>query len=56
VELREVATEEDAVEVVDLMRQTLLDEFLDGEGVLDFRRAGGKSKQVLWGVMRCPCY
>jgi DNA helicase MCM8 len=46
VELREVATEEDALEVVDLMRHTLLDEFLDGSGMLDFRRAGGKSKQV----------
>ncbi len=45
-ELRDVASEEDATEVVELMRHTLLDEFLDGEGVLDFRRAGGKSKQV----------
>lgn len=45
-DLREEATEEDAVEVVELMRHTLLDEFLDGEGMLDFRRAGGKSKQV----------
>jgi len=54
VELREVATEEDALEVVELMRQTLLDEFLDGSGMLDFRRSGGKSKQV-WVVTRF-CY
>ena len=46
-DLREEASEEDAVEVVELMRHTLLDEFLDGEGMLDFRRAGGKSKQVM---------
>ena len=47
VDLREEASEEDALEVVELMRHTLLDEFLDGEGMLDFRRAGGKSKQVM---------
>ena len=46
VELREVATEADAADVVDLMRQTLFDEFVDEAGLLDFRRAGGKSKPV----------
>ena len=46
VELRDVATEADALDVVDIMKATLYDEFVDETGVLDFRRAGGKSKQV----------
>ena len=46
VELRAVATVADAGDVVDLMRQTLFDEFVDEAGLLDFKRAGGKSKQV----------
>ncbi len=31
---------------MDLMKACLLDKFLDESGVLDFRRAGGKSKQA----------
>ena len=31
---------------MDLMKACLLDKFVDESGVLDFRRAGGKSKQA----------
>ncbi len=45
-DLREEATESDALDVVDLMRKTILDEITDESGLLDYKRAGGKSKQV----------
>ena len=45
-DLREVATESDALDVVDLMRKTILDEFTNESGLVDYKRAGGKSKQV----------
>ena len=50
-DLREVATESDALDVVDLMRRTILDEFTDESGIVDYKRAGGKSKQV-HGLLR----
>ena len=47
---------------MDLMKACLLDKFVDESGVLDFRRAGGKSKQArnrrrFKNLMngRCPC-
>ena len=46
IDLREEATEVDAMDVVDLMKKTLLDEFTDESGLIDYKRAGGKSKQV----------
>ena len=45
VELRERVTREDAEDVVELMRESLYDLYLDEAGVVDFRRSGGKSKQ-----------
>ncbi|KAK9824829.1 hypothetical protein WJX81_003431 [Elliptochloris bilobata] len=45
-DLRTVATRADAEDVVDLMKACLLDKFVDETGMLDFRRAGGKSKQA----------
>jgi len=48
VELRETVTAEDALDVVDIMRESLYDLFSDEFGHVDFTRAGGlsKSKQV----------
>lgn len=48
-ELREVVTAQDARDVVDIMKESLYDVFVDGEiGHIDFRTAGGtsKSKQI----------
>ncbi|XP_073988603.1 minichromosome maintenance 8 factor recombination-defective isoform X2 [Rhodnius prolixus] len=39
VELREEATEEDANDVVELMKLTLIDIYDDGKGVMDFKRS-----------------
>lgn len=45
-ELREVVTEQDALDVVDIMKESLFDKLTDENGYIDFRRAGGKSKQA----------
>ena len=47
VELREEASEDDAHDVVDLMRETLLDEFAGGSTLADGGQRGGRSKQVI---------
>ncbi|TRY63121.1 hypothetical protein TCAL_03630 [Tigriopus californicus] len=39
VELREEATEQDARDVVEIMRASMIDTYSDGEGVLDFSRS-----------------
>lgn len=48
-ELRETVTEQDARDVIDVMRESLYDVFVDGDlGHVDFRKAGGisKNKQI----------
>lgn len=46
VELRAEATREDALDVVDLMRETLLDEFSNAGGMLECSKRGGRGKQA----------
>jgi DNA helicase MCM8 len=48
IELREEVTEEDALDVVEIMKESLYDVLTDEYGQLDFRRTTGmsKSKQV----------
>lgn len=47
VELREEASEDDARDVVDLMHETLLDEFAGGgAAIADGGQRGGRSRQV----------
>lgn len=53
-------TRADAEDVVDIMKACLLDKLLDDTGVLDFRSAGSKSKQVHWPAQQhlnfaCTC-
>jgi len=43
-ELRDTATEQDAVDVVELMKESLFDTFADDAGVVDFGRSSGNSK------------
>eukprot|EP01118_Nematostelium_gracile_P001084 TRINITY_DN1109_c0_g1_i1.p1 TRINITY_DN1109_c0_g1~~TRINITY_DN1109_c0_g1_i1.p1 ORF type:complete len:629 (+),score=144.99 TRINITY_DN1109_c0_g1_i1:341-2227(+) len=43
-ELREQVTEEDAKDVIEIMKESLFDRFEDEKGNLDFRRASGMSK------------
>jgi DNA helicase MCM8 len=43
VELREVVTSDDALDVVDVMKESLYDVFADDDGFVDFRRATGSS-------------
>ncbi|KAN0025797.1 hypothetical protein ACTFIU_000060 [Dictyostelium citrinum] len=46
-ELRETVTEQDAIDIVEIMRDSLLDTFEDEHGNIDFRRATGMSKSGL---------
>lgn len=46
IELRELVTEQDALDVVEIMKESLFDKLTDENGYVDFRRAGGKSKQA----------
>lgn len=43
-ELREEATQQDAQDVIDIVRETLFDAFEDQYGNIDFRRSTGMSK------------
>ncbi|KAG6550803.1 hypothetical protein Mapa_007707 [Marchantia paleacea] len=45
VDLREEITEQDALDVVEIMKESLFDKFTDEHGTLDFGRSGGMSKQ-----------
>jgi len=49
-ELREVVTAEMAVDVVNLMRESMLDTLTDEFGGIDFSRTSGNSKK---GKMHC---
>ncbi|GAB4856728.1 DNA replication licensing factor mcm8 [Ancistrocladus abbreviatus] len=45
VDLREEITEQDARDVVEIMKESLYDKYLDEHGVVDFGRSGGMSQQ-----------
>ncbi|EFJ34946.1 hypothetical protein SELMODRAFT_405992 [Selaginella moellendorffii] len=45
VELREEITEQDAKDVVEVMKESLYDKFMDEHGCVDFGRSGGMSQQ-----------
>ncbi|XP_023744947.1 probable DNA helicase MCM8 [Lactuca sativa] len=45
VELREEITVEDALDVVEIMKESLFDKYVDEHGVVDFGRSGGMSCQ-----------
>uniref|UniRef100_A0ACD5U2I4 Uncharacterized protein n=1 Tax=Avena sativa TaxID=4498 RepID=A0ACD5U2I4_AVESA len=45
VDLREEVTEQDAKDVVDIMKESLYDKFVDEHGCVDFTRSGGMSQQ-----------
>ncbi|XP_038903979.1 probable DNA helicase MCM8 isoform X2 [Benincasa hispida] len=45
VDLREEITVQDAMDVVEIMKESLYDKYVDEHGVLDFGRSGGMSKQ-----------
>ncbi|XP_062002910.1 probable DNA helicase MCM8 [Rosa rugosa] len=44
-DLREEITAQDATEVVEIMRESLYDKYIDEHGVVDFGRSGGMSQQ-----------
>eukprot|EP01018_Ginkgo_biloba_P024667 Gb_07123 [translate_table: standard] len=44
-DLREVITKQDAVDVVEIMKESLYDKFVDEHGCVDFARSGGMSQQ-----------
>ncbi|CAN1805555.1 Probable DNA helicase MCM8 [Linum perenne] len=44
-ELREEITSQDAMDVVEIMKESLYDKYLDDNGVVDFGRSGGMSQQ-----------
>jgi len=44
-ELREEITKQDALDVVEIMRESLYDKFVDEHGCVDFGRSGGMSQQ-----------
>ncbi|CAM6118553.1 unnamed protein product [Calypogeia fissa] len=44
-ELREEITKQDALDVVEIMKESLVDKFIDEHGCLDFGRSGGLSHQ-----------
>ncbi|KAI5054214.1 hypothetical protein GOP47_0030893, partial [Adiantum capillus-veneris] len=44
-ELRDTITEQDAKDVVEIMKESLYDKLVDEHGVLDFGRSGGMSQQ-----------
>ncbi|GBG76109.1 hypothetical protein CBR_g21769 [Chara braunii] len=45
IELREVVTKQDAVDVVEIMKESLLDKYVDEQGCVEVGRSGGMSKQ-----------
>ncbi|KAJ8422136.1 hypothetical protein Cgig2_002644 [Carnegiea gigantea] len=45
VDLRDEITEEDALDVVEIMKESLYDKYVDEHGVVDFARSGGMSQQ-----------
>uniref|UniRef100_A0ACD5TFY3 Uncharacterized protein n=1 Tax=Avena sativa TaxID=4498 RepID=A0ACD5TFY3_AVESA len=45
VDLREEVTKQDAKDVVDIMKESLYDKFVDEHGCVDFTRSGGMSQQ-----------
>ncbi|XP_073008456.1 probable DNA helicase MCM8 [Typha latifolia] len=45
VDLREVVTVEDAKDVVEIMKESLYDKYVDEHGIVDFARSGGMSQQ-----------
>ncbi|CAN7002305.1 unnamed protein product [Brassica rapa subsp. trilocularis] len=45
VDLREDITVQDAMDVVEIMKESLYDKFVDEHGVVDFGRSGGMSQQ-----------
>ncbi|KAL5711249.1 DNA helicase [Ranunculus cassubicifolius] len=45
VELREEITAQDALDVVEIMKESLYDKYVDEHGVVDFGRSGGMSQQ-----------
>uniref|UniRef100_A0A803N9H1 DNA helicase n=1 Tax=Chenopodium quinoa TaxID=63459 RepID=A0A803N9H1_CHEQI len=45
VDLRDEITEQDALDVVEIMKESLYDKYLDEHGVIDFARSGGMSQQ-----------
>lgn len=45
VDLREDITEQDAVDVVEIMKESLYDKYVDEHGFVDFARSGGMSQQ-----------
>lgn len=44
-ELREEVTAQDATDVVEIMKESLYDKYVDEHGVVDFGRSGGMSQQ-----------
>ncbi|CAN6581092.1 unnamed protein product [Malus baccata var. baccata] len=44
-DLREEITAQDAMDVVEIMRESLYDKYIDEHGVVDFGRSGGMSQQ-----------
>ncbi|KAF6134783.1 hypothetical protein GIB67_002184 [Kingdonia uniflora] len=44
-DLREEITAQDALDVVDIMKESLYDKYVDEHGVVDFGRSGGMSQQ-----------
>ncbi|KAL9689261.1 hypothetical protein QQ045_033696 [Rhodiola kirilowii] len=45
VDLREEITAQDATEVVEIMKESLYDKYVDEHGIVDFGRSGGMSQQ-----------
>lgn len=45
VDLREEITEQDALDVVEIMKESLYDKYVDEHGFVDFGRSGGMSQQ-----------
>ncbi|KAK1697565.1 hypothetical protein QYE76_014262 [Lolium multiflorum] len=45
VDLREEVTEQDAKDVIDIMKESLYDKYVDEHGYVDFTRSGGMSQQ-----------
>ncbi|KAJ8538310.1 hypothetical protein K7X08_014850 [Anisodus acutangulus] len=45
VDLREEITEQDAMDVVEIMKESLYDKYVDEHGFVDFGRSGGMSQQ-----------
>ncbi|KAL6987448.1 DNA replication licensing factor mcm8 [Sarracenia purpurea var. burkii] len=44
-ELREEITDQDALDVVEIMKESLYDKYVDEHGIVDFGRSGGMSQQ-----------